>query len=30
MNDTRPDVYDARAAASAWADTLAFLRRELG
>jgi len=30
FNDTRPDVYDATAAASAWADTLAFLRQELG
>ncbi|HTF33393.1 MAG TPA: dienelactone hydrolase family protein [Myxococcota bacterium] len=30
FNDTRPDVYDAAAAASAWADTLAFLRQELG
>ena len=30
MNDTRPDVYDAEAAARAWSDTLAFLRRELG
>ncbi len=29
MNDTRPDVYDARAAERAWGDTLAFLRREL-
>ena len=29
MNDRRPDVYDARAAARAWADTLAFLRAEL-
>ena len=30
MNDTRPDVYDVEAADRAWADTLAFLRRELG
>jgi carboxymethylenebutenolidase len=30
MNDTRPEVHDARAAARAWADTLAFLRREVG
>jgi carboxymethylenebutenolidase len=30
MNDTRPDVHDAETAARAWADTLAFLRRELG
>ncbi len=29
FNDTRPDVYDAEAAARAWADTLAFLRAEL-
>ena len=29
MNDRRPDVYDAQAAARAWADTLAFLRAEL-
>jgi carboxymethylenebutenolidase len=30
FNDTRPDVYDARAAARAWSETLAFLRAELG
>ena len=30
MNDTRPDVHDAAAAARAWADAVAFLRRELG
>ena len=29
FNDTRPDVFDASAAARAWADTLAFLRAEL-
>ena len=29
FNDTRPDVYDAKAAARAWAETLAFLRAEL-
>jgi carboxymethylenebutenolidase len=29
FNDTRPDVYDARAAARAWSETLAFLRAEL-
>lgn len=29
FNDTRPDVYDADAAARAWSDTLAFLRAEL-
>jgi carboxymethylenebutenolidase len=29
MNDSRPDAYDAGAAARAWADTLAFLRAEL-
>jgi carboxymethylenebutenolidase len=29
MNDRRVDVYDARAAARAWADVLAFLRAEL-
>ena len=29
MNDTRPEAYDAEAAARAWADTLAFLRAEL-
>ena len=29
MNDRRADVYDARAAARAWADVLAFLRAEL-
>jgi carboxymethylenebutenolidase len=30
FNDTRPDVFDADAAARAWAETLAFLRAELG
>ena len=30
FNDTRPDVYDAAAAAAAWSDTLGFLREELG
>lgn len=30
FNDTRPDVFDARAAARAWGETLAFLRAELG
>jgi carboxymethylenebutenolidase len=30
FNDTRPDVYDAEAAARAWAETLAFFRAELG
>jgi carboxymethylenebutenolidase len=30
FNDTRPDVYDASAAARAWSETLAFLRAELG
>lgn len=29
FNDTRADVYDAEAAARAWADTLAFFRAEL-
>jgi carboxymethylenebutenolidase len=29
FNDARPDVYDAAAAARAWAETLAFLRAEL-
>jgi carboxymethylenebutenolidase len=29
FNDTRPAVYDAEAAADAWAKTLAFLTREL-
>lgn len=29
FNDSRPDVYDAQAAARAWADTLAFFRAEL-
>jgi len=29
FNDTRPEVYDAAAAADAWAKTIAFLRREL-
>ena len=29
FNDSRPDVYDAAAAADAWAKTIAFLRREL-
>jgi carboxymethylenebutenolidase len=29
FNDTRPDVYDAAAAARAWADTVAFFRAEL-
>ena len=29
FNDTRPDVYDAKAAARAFAETLAFLRAEL-
>jgi carboxymethylenebutenolidase len=28
-NDTRPDVYNARAAAEAWTDTLNFFRAEL-
>ena len=28
-NDARPDAYDARAAARAWSETLAFLRAEL-
>ena len=30
MNDARPDVYDAAASERAWAQTLAFLRAELG
>ncbi len=30
MNETRPDVYDARAAADAWSDILSFLHAELG
>lgn len=29
MNETRPDVYDARTAAEAWNEILAFLRAEL-
>ena len=29
FNDERPDVYDAAAAADAWAKTIAFFRREL-
>jgi carboxymethylenebutenolidase len=29
FNDTRPEVYDAAAAADAWKKTLAFFRREL-
>ena len=29
FNDTRPEVYDAKAAGRAWADTLAFFRAEL-
>lgn len=29
LNDTRPDVYDANAAARAWAEIVAFLRTEL-
>jgi carboxymethylenebutenolidase len=29
FNDSRPDVYDAKAAARAWSETLAFLRAEL-
>lgn len=29
MNETRPDVYDAAAAARAWEDSLRFLRAEL-
>jgi len=29
FNDSRPDAYDARAAARAWSETLAFLRAEL-
>jgi carboxymethylenebutenolidase len=29
VNDARPDAYDARSAARAWAETLAFLRAEL-
>jgi len=30
MNDSRPDVYDAAAAAEGWSALLAFLRAELG
>jgi carboxymethylenebutenolidase len=30
FNDTRPDAYDAVAAARAWSELLAFLRAELG
>jgi carboxymethylenebutenolidase len=30
FNDTRPEVYDAQAAATAWERTLAFLRDRLG
>ena len=30
FNDTRPEVYDAKAAADAWRRTLDFLRRRLG
>jgi carboxymethylenebutenolidase len=30
MNDARPDVYDAKSAAEAWAEALAFLRQEVG
>jgi carboxymethylenebutenolidase len=30
FNDTRPEVYDAETAASAWYQTMAFLRSELG
>ena len=30
FNDTRPDVYDADAAADAWRRTLEFFRAELG
>jgi carboxymethylenebutenolidase len=29
FNDTRPDVFDAAAAARAWAELLSFLRGEL-
>jgi carboxymethylenebutenolidase len=29
MNDSRPDAYDAKAAARAWSESLAFLRAEL-
>src|SRR5581483_12323856 len=29
FNDQRPEVYDAAAAADAWAKTIAFFRREL-
>lgn len=29
FNDTRPDVYDAKAAADSWSRTLAFFRRHL-
>lgn len=30
FNDTRPEVYDADAARSAWERTLAFFRQHLG
>ncbi len=30
FNETRPDVYDAKAATRAWSELLAFLRAELG
>ncbi len=30
FNDTRPEVYDAEAAAATWAESLAFLRANLG
>jgi carboxymethylenebutenolidase len=30
MNDSRPDVYDAAAAAEGWDAMLAFFRAELG
>jgi carboxymethylenebutenolidase len=30
FNDTRPEVYDASAAATAWARTIAFLHQKLG
>ncbi len=30
LNETRPDVYDARAAAEAWGEIVRFLRAELG
>jgi carboxymethylenebutenolidase len=29
FNDTRPDVYDAKAAADSWAKTVAFFRANL-